>query len=148
MVVIDREDIGSWLHGPQFSVPEDYWPGKNLGLPESGPGSTAPLWRRLLGLCFDWGMSYVIALFLFAGHELAILAVFAVQHFVLVSTLGTTVGHRVFGIEVRRFDGSAPGFRAGFLRTVLLCLVIPALIFNVDRRGFHDVAGRTVIVRR
>lgn len=146
--VIDREDFGSWMDGPAPHVPDDYWPGKNLGLPESGPDSAAGLGRRILALLLDWGLCYLIALFLFDGHPLAITAVFAVENAVLVSTLGCTIGHRVLGMRVRRLDGRAPGFVAGPIRTVLLCLVIPAFITNVDGRGLHDLAAKTVIVRR
>lgn len=146
--VIDRDDLGSWLDGPQFSTPAGYWPGKNLGLPESGSGSIAPLWRRFLGLMLDWGMCYAIAAFLFDAHPLAITAIFALENIVLVSTLGMTVGHWASGLRVMSLAGAAPGLRAGLVRTLLLVLVIPAIVSNVDNRGLHDVAARTVIVRR
>ena len=32
-------------------------------------------------------------------------------------------------------------------RTVLLCLAIPALIWDRDQRGLHDKAAQTVLVR-
>ncbi|MCU1514874.1 MAG: hypothetical protein JWO10_1964, partial [Microbacteriaceae bacterium] len=34
------------------------------------------------------------------------------------------------------------------LRTVLLSLVIPAVIWDLDQRGLHDKAAGTVLVRR
>jgi hypothetical protein len=40
------------------------------------------------------------------------------------------------------------GFVSGFLRTVLLCLVIPAAVWDAQGRGLHDKAARTIIVRR
>lgn len=146
--VIDRDDLGSWLDGPRLSAPDGYWPGKNLGLPEHGRGSIAPLGRRVLGVLLDWTMCYAIAAFLFDAHPLAILAIFAVENLVLVSTLGMTVGHWAFGVRVMNLAGRAPGPLAGLIRTALLLPVVPALISNVDNRGFHDVAARTVIVRR
>jgi uncharacterized RDD family membrane protein YckC len=33
------------------------------------------------------------------------------------------------------------------VRTVLLCLVIPAFIWDRDGRGLHDKAAGTVVVR-
>ncbi|WP_414172416.1 RDD family protein [Clavibacter tessellarius] len=33
------------------------------------------------------------------------------------------------------------------LRTVLLCLVVPAVVWNADQRGLHDVFSGTVLVR-
>lgn len=146
--MINRDDIGSWLDGPQFSVPEGYWPGKNLGLPESGPGQVAPLWRRLLGLLLDWSLCYLIGAFLFDAHPLAILGIFAVENLILVSTLGFTIGHWVCGMRVMSLSGRAPGFVSGLIRIAVLLPVVPALVSNVDNRGLHDVAAKTVIVRR
>jgi hypothetical protein len=34
------------------------------------------------------------------------------------------------------------------LRTLLICLVIPPLVFNRDQRGLHDLAVGTVTIRR
>jgi hypothetical protein len=36
---------------------------------------------------------------------------------------------------------------AGVVRTVLLCLVLPAVVWDSSGRGLHDVAAGTVIVR-
>ena len=33
------------------------------------------------------------------------------------------------------------------VRSLLLCLVIPAVIFDPDHRGLHDKAMNTVLVR-
>jgi hypothetical protein len=35
-----------------------------------------------------------------------------------------------------------------FARTALLCLVIPAVIWDTDQRGMHDRLVGTVLVRR
>ena len=35
-----------------------------------------------------------------------------------------------------------------FVRTALVCLVIPPLVFNRDQRGLHDLAVKTVTLRR
>jgi len=34
------------------------------------------------------------------------------------------------------------------LRTVLLCLAVPAVIWDTDQRGLHDRLSGTVLVRR
>ena len=34
------------------------------------------------------------------------------------------------------------------IRAVLICLVIPAVVYDRDRRGLHDRAANTVVVRR
>lgn len=102
----------------------------------------------MAALCIDWAMSYLIAIWLFEGSQFGILAVFAAEQILLVGTLGYSFGHRLLGIRVRRLDGGAPGPVAAIVRTLLLCLVIPALVFDPDQRGLHDRAMGTVLVRR
>ena len=124
------------------------------GMPPSGPGSLAPLGRRLGAVVVDWLLCELIAVGLFqadlstGGADSFIpLAVFAVENLLLVATLGFTVGHRLFGLQVRR---TGPGVFAVqvAVRTVLLCLFVPVLIVGRDGRGLHDRAAGTVIVRR
>ncbi|MEO8221291.1 MAG: RDD family protein [Specibacter sp.] len=145
--MVDRKDIGSWLSGPDTSNISKF-PGERLGLPESGRGSMARAGRRILALCIDWGLSYLIAAAFFDGNPNAILAIFAAEQMVLVGTLGYSVGHRIMGIHVIRVDGGPPGLLAGVVRALLLCLVIPAIIVDADHRGFHDKAMKTILVRR
>ncbi|EMY34215.1 RDD domain-containing protein [Arthrobacter crystallopoietes BAB-32] len=103
--------------------------------------------RRVAALMIDWGLSYLIALWLFGGTDLGILAVFAAEQILLVGTLGYSIGHRLVGISVRRLDGSAPGPLPAIVRTLLLCLVIPAVVFDQDQRGLHDRVMSTILVR-
>lgn len=146
--MINRDDLGSWLEGPRIERTEGDWPGRRLGLPESGSHSLAPAWRRFVGLVIDWLMCLAIAGLIAGDNPFVAPAIFALQHFLLVSTLGYTVGHRILGIEVRRLDGHVPGFLKGLIRALLLVLVIPALIFDRDHRGLHDLAAGTVILKR
>ena len=71
---------------------------------------------------------------------------FAVENILLVSLTGSTVGHRLFGMQVWQVR---PGFfpLQVVVRTVLLCLVVPAVISGRGGRGLHDVAAGTRIVR-
>ena len=144
--MVDRKDIGSWLSGPDTSGTSKY-PGHRLGLPESGPGSIARAGRRILGICIDWGIALLISNFAFGGDSWATLAVFAIEQTLLVGTLGYSIGHRIMRIAVVRPGGGTPGPLAGLVRAVLLCLVIPAVIFDPDQRGLHDKAMNTVLVR-
>lgn len=139
--------MGSWLEGPQFHHGEDSWPGKRLGLAESGPNSRAGLGRRFLALAIDWALCMALSAFFFDYAAWAILVFFVLENIVLVSTLGSTIGHRVCGIGVRRLDGRVPGFASGIVRSVLVALVVPAVVYDRDHRGGHDLAARTVIVR-
>lgn len=153
--VVDRRDVASWLQGPtaRNPVPQDY-PGKRLGLPERGPGSVGRLGRRLVGILVDWSLAQLLAwLVLHVGWDrtgaasFAPLAVFGVLQVVLVSTFGYSVGHRVVGLGVLSLSGGRPGFVQVLIRTLLLCLAIPALIWDRDDRGVHDRAASTVLVR-
>lgn len=143
------------------------YPGARLSLPESGPGSVATFGRRLLAIILDWLLCQLIAYGVWhvewgatGGESFVPLAIFAVENLVLVSTMGTTVGHRLLGLQVYRLAPAPvdtptgrtrllgpPGFRAGAIRTALLCVVIPALIPDSDNRGLHDRAAGTLIVR-
>ncbi|POH58296.1 RDD family protein [Arthrobacter glacialis] len=145
--MVERKDIGSWLSGPDTSNISKF-PGERLGLPESGRGSMARAGRRIIALCIDWGLSYLIAAAFFDGHPNAILTIFAAEQILLVGTLGYSIGHRIMGIQVMRLDGGPPGLLAGMVRALLLCLVIPVIIVDADHRGLHDKAMKTILVRR
>lgn len=105
--------------------------------------------RRIGALAVDWLVASLISYAFFSYAPMATLAVFAVETFLLVSTTGFTIGHRIFGLRVRPDVDGVPmvGFLHGAVRTVLLCLVIPAVIWDGDGRGMHDRIARTVIVR-
>jgi uncharacterized RDD family membrane protein YckC len=65
----------------------------------------------------------------------------------LVGLLGTSLGHRLLGVRVARLDGrTVVGIPKAMLRSLLLCLVIPAVIYDKDRRGLHDLAAGTIVV--
>jgi uncharacterized RDD family membrane protein YckC len=145
--VVDRKDIGSWLSGPDTSGISRY-PGERLGLPESGPGSIARAGRRIAAIMIDWGIALLISNFAFGGDAWATLAIFAVEQVLLIGTLGYSIGHRVMGIHVVKAGGAPAGPLAALVRSVLLCLVIPAVIFDPDHRGLHDKAMNTLLLRR
>ncbi len=157
--MVDRRDVGSWLEGPGRRRPDDgdagsEYAGQRLGLPAHGPGAMAGFGRRLGAIFIDWTVCQVIAIGLFtaplgegAAGSWIVLAIFAVENLVLVTTTGSTLGHRLVGIGVRGFEGAVRPTQV-LLRTLLLCLAIPALVWDRDGRGLHDRAAGTVIVRR
>ena len=103
--------------------------------------------RRILAICIDWGLALLISNFAFGGDPWATLAVFAAEQILLIGTLGYSIGHRLTGIHVVRLGGAPAGPLAALVRTVLLCLVIPAVIFDPDHRGLHDKAMNTILIR-
>ncbi|MGW4234354.1 RDD family protein [Streptomyces sp. NBC_01102] len=152
----NRQAIGSWLSGPRAAAEEmgaDFgYRGERLGLPQEGPGSVAPLGRRFGALFIDWSVCMVIAYGLLArGDQQAAgnwaLGVFLVLSLLTVGTIGSTPGKRILGLRVISEDGGRLGAGRVIVRTVLLLLVIPALVWDRDSRGLHDRLGRAVQVR-
>lgn len=162
---MDRRDIGSWLSGPGSVNPQGQpvqeWPGQLLGLPERGPGAVAGFGRRVMALIIDWIGSVLIVGVVSGGRygfgatasdaattQWLTLAVFALEVALLTWLAGASAGQRVLGIAVRRVDGMRLPLLSAVVRTVLICLVIPPVIYDRDGRGLHDRAAATVVVRR
>jgi uncharacterized RDD family membrane protein YckC len=148
---VNRRILGSWLSGPRAAAEAEGvrlgYPGERLGLPAEGVGSVASFPRRIGAVFVDWVLSLLIARGFLGGSEWATLAVFGVANLILVGTLGAGVGGRLFRIRVAALDRGHPGPIAVLIRTVLLCLAIPALIWDRDGRGLHDKAAGTVVLR-
>ncbi|WAL95101.1 RDD family protein [Streptomyces sp. Je 1-369] len=151
-----RQAIGSWLSGPRAAAEDagvDFgYRGQQLGLPEEGPGSIARPGRRMGGIAVDWGLCMVIAYGLFAGGDQQAmgnwaLGIFFVMSVLTIGTVGCTPGKALFRLRVISESGGrlAPGWV--LVRSILLCLVIPALIWDRDGRGLHDRLSRSVQVR-
>jgi uncharacterized RDD family membrane protein YckC len=153
--MVDRRDIGSWLQGPGSLNPDAQPPGVRLGLPADGPGSVARFGRRAGAIIVDFVLCDLIAgLFGYSltgpnsgGRAFIPLLVFAAENLLLVGTAGFTVGHRLFRLHVHRLQGGLPGPFLALVRTILLCLAVPALIWDRDQRGIHDRVPGTVLVR-
>jgi uncharacterized RDD family membrane protein YckC len=126
--------------------------GEQLGLPEDGPGSIARPGRRLGALAVDWGLCLLIAYGLITdGYGQATsnwaLLIFFVMSALTVGSVGFTPGKRLFGLRVIALGTGTVSPPRALLRTVLLCLALPALIWDRDGRGLHDRLAKTVEVR-
>jgi hypothetical protein len=128
------------------AVPDAEYPGKRFGLPEHGPMSVASMGRRVLALLIDWLLCMAIAWWL-THSQFWTIVVFAVEVYVLTALTGITVGKRLSGIRVIRADGGLVGFRWALVRTALLLTVVLPLLTDYDRRGVHDRAANTLVVR-
>lgn len=144
--VADRRWTGSWLSGARSPGHESEYPGQQLGLPETGAGSVAGIGRRLGALVIDWLLCTVIAIAAFRSQYWTI-AIFGVEVWLLTALTGFTVGKRLLGMRVIRLDGQPVGLIWSFVRTILLLVVVPAVIFDADLRGLHDKAANTVVMR-
>lgn len=155
--VDNRQAIGSWLSGPRAAL-EDAgadlgYRGEQLGLPEQGPGSIARPGRRLGALAIDWALCLLIAYGLLThGYKPGstgnwALLVFFVLGVLTVGTVGSTPGKRLLGLRIVPEGGGRLNPLRVLLRTALLCVAIPALIWDRDGRGLHDRMARTIEVR-
>jgi len=152
--VDNRDAIGSWLSGPKAAAENmgvDFgYRGKRLGLPEEGPGSIASVGRRLVAVLIDWLLSVLIAYGLISNHDTRAaqwwaLVVFGCVGLVFLPLLGSTPGKRLLRLRVVRLDtGGRLGVPAALVRTVLLVLFLPAVMWDRDSRGLHDKAARSV----
>lgn len=96
----------------------------------------------------DWLVCYGLALVFFNGNEWAILGLYTLLVIITLPLLGYTPGYWICGILLMDTSGNKPTFFRVIIRHALFCLIIPAVIYDPDRRGLHDHAGRTLVVRR
>lgn len=130
----------------RVTLPGQTYPGERLGLPREGPGSIGRLGRRVGALFIDYGAAYLISGF-FGWDPLAILAIFAIIQIAFLPTIQGSPGHRIFGLRIARVDGAWVGLWRPIVRTLLLVIVIPAVIWDADQRGLHDKAAGTMLLR-
>lgn len=114
----------------------------------------APLWRRAVGLLVDWIIVQVLAVVAFgaqlgAGGAQAFvpLAILAVLNILCITAFAATPGQALMGLQVLQVRPGAFPLQV-VIRTLLLCLFVPAVLTDRTGRGFHDAAAGTVIVRR
>lgn len=125
------------------------WAGDRLGLPGVGSGSLAKMGRRVVALSIDWAAALLVSYAFFAADNSATLLIFAAQSFILTALTGSSFGHRIAGLRLKRLDGEpVVGLAKAGLRIALILLVLPAVIWDNDNRGLHDKAVGTVLVRR
>ena len=134
------------------------YPGERLGLPATGPRSIARIGRRIGALAIDYLAATIIATGFFGFDQFALpgeaglsqfapMMVFAVLQIVFIPFAGGSPGHRILGMRVVRHGGGWVGLWRPIVRTLLLVLVIPAVIWDADQRGLHDKAAGTVLLR-
>ena len=148
-----RRDVAGWLEGPRASLEDqgyDFgYKGQRLGLPETGPGSVAGFTRRFVALAIDWLACLLVANLISSGQPPAFLplVIFFVEVSLLTALMGSSFGQRILGIRVISLvHGRLDPLRSA-LRTLLLCLVVPPLVFDRDQRGLHDKVVGSVAVR-
>ena len=106
--------------------------------PASGP--------RLQAFAIDAAMCALIA-WGFWRDPVWSTPIFALEVLVLTTFLGASAGQFLRGLRVVRPDGRPPGLLRSVVRTALLLLLVPALIWDRDGRGLHDKVAGTLLVR-
>ena len=140
-----------------MTAPQTYR-GEKLGLPHNGRGSLASTGPRLLAFLVDAAAAGLVAA-LFVPHNSGdsfserlpgswSLIPFALDYLVGVLVAGRTIGMYLTGLRlIRVSDDTAVDPLRIVGRTALLCLLVPALIFDRDGRGLHDRFTDTAVVR-
>lgn len=142
---------------PAAGTPDEDWPGKELGLPAEGPRSVGRFGRRVAALLIDGALTdlvaYVTGVWSPAhgtgdiAQSWGLLAIFAGLQVLFIALLSGSFGHVCVGLRVVPIRGGYVGVWRPIVRSVLLCLVVPALITR-SGRGLHDMVAGTVLVRR
>lgn len=157
----DPNAVRSAVNAPQAG-PQAFR-GERLGLPASGPASLASAGARVGAFVLDSIASTLIAaLFVQAlhrgrsgHHDFAgrlpgywSLLPFAVDYVLGMLVAGRTLGMYLFGLRIIRVDrAEAVNPWRAIVRTALLMLLVPAVVFDKDGRGLHDRYTDTAVVR-
>ena len=132
---------------------EEPRPGVRLGLPAEGSGAVAGGGRRIAGLFVDMVASYVVAALFVHKSQGGVPTpggwaslVFLLETTILVSAAGQSIGMYALRLRViSRTGGLIKPYQA-LVRSVLLLLLVPALVWDADRRGLHDKAAGAIVV--
>jgi uncharacterized RDD family membrane protein YckC len=120
------------------------------------PVETASWGRRIIALLVDWFASTLVVVVVLGpagwsenpASSFYTLLVFALESTVLTAVAGGSFGKLATRLRVVRNDGSGRpvDLLRSLLRQVLVCLVIPPLVFRPDGRGLHDLVAGSVTV--
>jgi uncharacterized RDD family membrane protein YckC len=155
---VDRRDIGSWLSGPKAALEEQGlefgYPGERFGMPQTGAGSAARFGRRILAITLDWFAAILVTNLVFSNlvygdgdFGAATLGVFALEVTLLTATTGSSFGYKILGLRLVSVSAAPLNFAKVLVRTALLCLVVPAMIWDRDGRGLHDKIVGSIVMK-
>lgn len=138
-------------------LPMSRFPGERLGLPESGPRSVGRVGRRFAAITLDWIVSALVLMLMTgqdyftisssAAGQLQLLGVFVALQILSIWAIGGSIGHRIMRLYVVNIHGGSLTWWRPIARSVLLALVVPALVWDSDQRGFHDKIAGTLLLK-
>ena len=112
--------------------------------------------RRILALFVDWTACNLVLVAAMGPQGwsdsratgLYTLGLFVLESTVLTALAGGSFGKLLTRLRVVRVDGSGRplDLLRSLLRVVLVCLVVPPLVYKPDGRGLHDLAVGSVTV--
>ena len=124
--------------------------------PAEARTGTASWPRRILALFVDWTACNLVLVAVMGAQGwsdsratgLYTTGLFILESTVLTALVGGSFGKLVTRLRVVRVDGSGRplDLLRSLARVVLVCLVVPPLIYKPDGRGLHDVAAGSVTV--
>lgn len=110
--------------------------------------------RRVVAFLIDWFASVLVALAAFPQFRygtnasmLLTVLVFALEVIVLTWLTGASFGQRILGLRVVSILGGRLALWRVVVRTLLLLLVIPAVVYDEQGRGLHDRVAGSMVVR-
>ena len=107
--------------------------------------------RRFAALLIDWALCLLTAGFYADPRAVAWppVLVLIVVDTIFIGLFGQTPGMALTGVRcISVRDGGAIGLGRAFVRAILLALLIPAVIMDASRRGWHDRAAGSVVVSK
>jgi uncharacterized RDD family membrane protein YckC len=120
------------------------------------PFETASWARRILALLVDYAACWGVMLLIYGKDwfgngsvpSLYLTFLFIGESTVLMALSGGSFGQLATRLRVVRSDGSGRPLTllTALLRQVMICLVIPPLVFRPDGRGLHDKVCRSATI--
>ena len=114
--------------------------------------------RRIAALVIDWMVSTLVTIGFIglgdytdqgSGGSWIVLGVFALEVSLLTALAGGSFGQLILGIRVLRLDGRPLSLLLALARTLLICVVVPPLIYQGETgRGLHDLWTGSAAYRR
>lgn len=123
------------------------------------PFETASWARRVLALLVDYAACWGVMLLIYGRSwfgngsvpSIYLNLLFIAESALLIALSGGSFGQLATRLRVVRIDGSGRplSLLMALLRQVMICLVIPPLVFRPDGRGLHDlVCGSATVPLR
>lgn len=120
------------------------------------PFETASWGRRILALLVDYAACWGVMLLIYGRDwfgngtlpSVYLNLLFIGESAVLMALSGGSFGQLATRLRVVRSDGSGRplSLLMALLRQILICLVIPPLVFRPDGRGLHDMVSGSVTI--